>query len=169
MRQGGFTLGELLVTLAVASVLLVGGVPGFTALQRESRLTTVTNEFVTALHLARSEAVKRGRRVTLCASADGLACGSAKGYSDGWLVFEDRDADGSRSPGEPILRAYQDPGVLITGNQPVRDYVAYISLGTTRSVSGALQMGTITLCVPPSARLLVIASTGRPRVERGAC
>ena len=66
----GVTLVELMVTIAVAAILLAVAVPGFRNLIVSNRLTATTNAFVAALNLARIEAVKRNARVTLCKTAD---------------------------------------------------------------------------------------------------
>ena len=66
MERRGFTLVELLIVLAVGSILLAIAIPGYAFLVNASRLATVTNDLVTVLHLARSEAIKRGVRVTVC-------------------------------------------------------------------------------------------------------
>jgi type IV fimbrial biogenesis protein FimT len=59
----GFTLLELMVTLAVLAVLITVGIPAFGDMVRNNRVTAQTNELVSALNIARSEAVKRGRNV----------------------------------------------------------------------------------------------------------
>jgi type IV fimbrial biogenesis protein FimT len=59
----GFTLLELMVVIAVLAVLVTAGVPGFRDLIQNNRAATQANELVTALYLARSEAIKRSRNV----------------------------------------------------------------------------------------------------------
>lgn len=103
MRNGsGFTLVELLVTVAVAAILLMVAVPGFQSLIRGNQATTEANALHTALLFARSEALKRRGSVTLCRSADGASCGG--NWADGWIVFNDTDADGALDAGETLLR-----------------------------------------------------------------
>ena len=53
----GFTLIELMVTLAVAAILLAIAIPSFNSLLVSSRLTTAANDFVNALAIARSSAI----------------------------------------------------------------------------------------------------------------
>ena len=170
-RDAGFTLVELLVNMAVAAVLLGIGMPAFGSLVQESRLTTTTNRLVAALHLARSEAVRHNARVTLCNSGDGSYCAEGGGWDQGWIVFLDTDATGARSDDDPLIAVGDAAvdGISISGNTPVQRYVSYIGLGATRRASGALQMGTITLCAGEAGRQIVISRTGRPRVQQGGC
>jgi type IV fimbrial biogenesis protein FimT len=57
----GFTLLELMITIAIAGILVGVAIPSFTSIITSNRLTAYANELVTALNLARNEAVKRGR------------------------------------------------------------------------------------------------------------
>ena len=91
----GFTLVELMMTLAIAAILMSVAVPSYITFTKNSRITAQTNKVVTAVSLARGEASKRGTRVVLCRSNDvGKAdpdCsgtgGTSKDWSNGWLVF----------------------------------------------------------------------------------
>jgi len=169
-REQGYTLIELMVTLAVAAIIVTIAVPGFGNLLAEQRLVTTTNHFVTALHLTRSEAVKRGTRVSLCASADGTSCGSASGYSAGWIVFEGPEPGAPLEPADEILRVFAPSGAAtVEGNDTMTTYISYVATGETRRLSGALQMGTVTICDAGRARRVVISRTGRPRVEPSVC
>lgn len=87
-RASGFTLVELLITLAVAAITLGIGVPTFQDTIVRNRLTTQTNEILTAVNLARSEAVKRNRTVTVCraSAADATTCAGA-GTWEHWIIL----------------------------------------------------------------------------------
>lgn len=86
MTVRGFTLLEMMVALAVLAILAVVGIPSFNSARLSSQLSSSANEFVATVQVARSEAIKRNRSVTLCASADGESCGSGDDWQDGWIV-----------------------------------------------------------------------------------
>jgi type IV fimbrial biogenesis protein FimT len=105
-KHRGFTFGELMVTLALLSIVLMIAVPSFALIIRNSRLITQIYDFNAALNLARSEAIKRGRPVTVCASANQTACGGTTGcnWDQGWIVFVDPNNNHVVDGGEEILR-----------------------------------------------------------------
>ena len=168
----GFTLVELLVTLLVASILLGIGAPAFGNLVEQTRLTTTTNQFLTTLHMTRSEAIRRGALVTLCTSTDGATC-TGTSWDAGWILFANPSRANQPSGPDSILRigsAWTNPSIAVTGNQPVSQRVSYNALGQTERLSGALLMGTITICATGAeGRAIVISSAGRPRVATTGC
>ena len=108
MSNKGFTLIELMITVVIAAILLTTAVPGFEALITNNRLSTQANAFIGALHLARSEAVKRNLNVTVCKSGDGQSCSNnTSGFEQGWIVFVDQQNFGAYDNGEAIINANQ--------------------------------------------------------------
>jgi type IV fimbrial biogenesis protein FimT len=119
----GFTLIELLVTLTVLAIVLALAVPSFSDLMTSNRISTQTNEFIGALNLARSEAVRRSQPVTLLADND-------DNYSLGWKVFPDANADGAAAG-----------ATNATDGQPIRENGVF---------SGTITITRVTRSAPPA-------------------
>lgn len=164
----GFTLVELLAALVVLGVLIGVGVPALSAMVRDARLTTFTNELHAAAFLARSEAIRRGQRVTMCASRDGLQCAADTGWESGWVIFPDVNANVLRDAGETLIRSRgpASGGMTARGNGTLARYLSYVPSGTSRTANGAMQMGTLRICEGGQQRSLIISASGRVRTER---
>jgi type IV fimbrial biogenesis protein FimT len=162
----------MLITVAVAAVLMGIGIPSMKSIIDSMRLTSVSNDFLSHLVLARSEAIKRNSRVVLCKSADGASCASAGGWEQGWIVFHDVNDNGVLDAGEAVIARQQvlAGGLRVTGNQTVAQYVSFAPSGATKLVGGGFQAGTVTLCRHSAfrneARQIVLNAVGRPRVQK---
>jgi type IV fimbrial biogenesis protein FimT len=107
-KTHGFTLVELLVTLAVASILLTVGVPSMRDMIRNNQLTATTNLFVSSLNIARSEAIKQGRNANVCVSDTPVqnSC-SGTDWGLGWLVWVDINQNGVLDYPAEVIRTVQ--------------------------------------------------------------
>lgn len=172
--QNGFTLMELLMSIVFAAVLLALASPSFVEFNQNRRITNQANEFVSSLALARSEALKRVSRVTVCrANSTGTACAGAGNWGDGWIVFLDPDNSGTRGGGEQILKVVSALPFSndLDGSSNVAAYVSYTSSGHSKTTAGAFQSGSFVLCDERGAtkgRTISINVTGRVRVESAA-
>lgn len=155
--------------MALLAVLLALALPSYGQWLAEVSVANVANALADAIDHARSEAIKHGGRATLCKSADRRRCTTAAGWETGWLLFLDDDPNGTADPDETVVRVEPaaTPGITARANQPLADYVSFTALGHARLVSGALQMGTFTVCRSGvRAYHVVLANSGRVRVER---
>jgi type IV fimbrial biogenesis protein FimT len=167
----GLTLIELLIGLAIASILACLAVPVYSDWIADYQVLNHAQKLAGTMSIARTEAVKRGRPVNLCKSADLRDCATTGGWEEGYIVHVDGDRDGAVDAGERALRVEgpATPGITIRGNRPVADYVSYTGLGTTRLLRGGLQMGTFTVCKSGRRSVdVVLAHSGRPRIQRTA-
>ncbi len=99
-EERGFTLVELMITLVVVSILLAAAVPYLGDFTRNNRLVSQANDLVSAVQLARSEAVKQSVNTVVCPSSDQVSCsGNAADWQTGWLVFSDFNLDSDLDAG----------------------------------------------------------------------
>jgi type IV fimbrial biogenesis protein FimT len=110
VRADGFTLVELLTTLAVMVVLLVIGAASFSSTLQSNRLYSVQSELAASLALARSESSLRGVPVILVANVP--IAGNE--FGGGWTVFADANGNGALDAGEPQLRTQEALPTQIT-------------------------------------------------------
>jgi type IV fimbrial biogenesis protein FimT len=179
--QRAFTLIELIVVVAVAAILVSVGIPSFQNLINSNQLTSVTNEFVTALHYTRSEAIKRGATVTMCRRVfdddNNPQCGvsgDGKGWEAGWLIFVNPSDAGqfNADDGETLLRVHDAIGfgTQLRGNSKVAEFVSYVGSGFSRPGSLVIcnekDVGRADLKSGSSAKVITISNTGRPAIKK---
>lgn len=172
-KDSGFTLIELVVALTLLGILLAMAIPNFTLMVKNSRLTSQANDFIIAVNLARSEAIKRNLNVSLCPSADGATCAGAGIWEQGWLIYVDADSSFSLNAGDTILRIFP----RLSGDNTFRANANYANLITYRPRGFPIQQGALVLCDDRNndgdtgdaedfnaGRAAIISPTGRPRV-----
>ena len=180
----GFSLIETLFMLFVLALLFSMAAPSFQSIQARVQVQAASQMLLSDVLSARTEALRRERRVTLCVAASDVgtkatlpsACAAVGGVSawhQGWLVFEDVNSNGLWDAGEELLqqRSRLSLKVSATGNITVGRYVSFGASGRSLSLNGAFQAGTITVCEQGAkakeAWLLVVNAVGRPRLEKG--
>ena len=161
----GFTLIELISTISIAGILLSVGIPSLSAAiannQQNSTIMTLYGH-----HLyARSEAITRNQRITLCKSSNGQQCSRTAQWQDGWIIFADTNKDKQVNGTEQILRVQQQ----FKQGQTIKyrgfgsfNYVSYYSSGQSTT------NGTFTLCNRNGAEFaksVIISRTGRARIK----
>lgn len=168
MKQRGFTLIEMLVTIAIVAIVAALATPAFRVFLVKRTVESALESLATDFRYARSEALKRGNFVTICRSSDGATCASSASanWKDGWIVFVDSDRDVAVDSGETILRVQSAPYLVgsIASTSPSSDKVGFTFYPTGWSKSGS-QTFIITPSgsVPKgSTRLLCISTMGRP-------
>lgn len=178
MRYRGFSLIELMVTIAIVAILLAISLPSFQGSMRSNRVATGTNEFLASLSLARSEAVRSPAGAGICASTDGAACNGGS-WNDGWIVWNELGGNGS--PGgadERVVRHIEGIAGLDIATDALADPDDPDSTVTKilfdpRGRAGATLEFTIQPYTCPDGQTLVreltLTATGQVRTEKAAC
>ena len=165
----GFTLVELMVTVAIVGILAAIGAPSFKDMLNQTRASSLANELAASLNLARSEAIKRGTRVSVCKSANitdsSPICSTTANWQDGWLVFVDKSTSGTFDGTDTPLKVGQpsNSSAVITLNINSDNYISYLPSGSSPS------NGTLSICVGGIQRSIIIITTGRNRFSKGTC
>lgn len=170
-RELGFTLIELMVTLAMVAILMTVAVPSFTTFQRNAELTSFSNSLLSGINAARGEAMKRGRNAM-------VVPGDGASWNSGWTVFVDMNRDGAYDEATDItvLRREAAPSYLTVTNTAVTPadslYIMYDASGYSRLTGGGFGAWTVQIArndvtgatLLAQTRRIKIASTGRARV-----
>ena len=166
-KDNGFSLIEALVVIAVLSIFAVLAIPMFSDLTQNNRMRAQVSNLVGQFAQARTEAMRRGFRVTMCPGTE-TGC-SGNQWENGLIAFVDIDADGVRDNGEEIILV----GAALTGNNTMRSskFPTSISFrydGTLPEVNGSLEKGSFVVCdsrgFGEHARALNILATGRIKI-----
>ena len=181
IKQYGFTIYELLITMLMIGIILSIGVPSMSGFMQNSRISGTANDLHSSFQLARSEAARSKSNIMICASANSMdaepLCGGT--FDDGWIIFIDLNDDQARAVGgdENVLRAHPPipEGINITTNDGANIF-GYAPSGLGRSDLGGLNVSTAIICDArgnvvavggrSSARFLVVTPIGRATVLR---
>lgn len=165
-KNRGYTFIEVLITLAVASILALNVFPNLSAFVAQERSAILTNELTGALAYARSEAVTKQTTVLTCQSNNGSECNNSENWHNGWIVFADKNNNKQREPEERLLRIHkaEDNGTKATfrGSAGIRHYVKYKPSGS------ASPNGSFLICNPNIGvgKALILTHSGRLRLSK---
>jgi type IV fimbrial biogenesis protein FimT len=153
---------ELMMVLSISMILLMIGIPSFSAVIKNQKITVALNDLFSAINLARSEAIRRGARVDLMPT-DG------DDWSKGWTVFVDKNNNQAVDAGDDVIFSHSSVStdVRIKSNftDSTKPYIAYNGTGRTRTnaSSHTPQIGTISFVLDKRIRRIKLNFLGRPR------
>ena len=175
--ETGITLIELVVTIAIAAILVGAAAPMWKDFIQSHRAATAANTLVGALQLARSEAVKRGLRVSVCSTADPTAaapvCSGSGDWHTGWIVFtDDTGAAGTKDGTDELIRIWNalSPGTTLTAvneSATAAPNVQFLSTGFSVGSRTFLLMPPD--CADRNVRTISVSPQGRTDVGSGSC
>jgi type IV fimbrial biogenesis protein FimT len=171
----GISIVELVVSLAVVSILATTGVPAFSSFIQSNRLNESSFDMLATINLARTEAVKRRTRVVLCRSADPTlptpSCGgSANTWTTGWLVFASGDGNSTFQTGTDTLLGIglvDSSNVTVMTNNTSNKNLEYNSDGTTNESGLTARFAVCDKRGGAYGRQINVSPQGRPKFIRG--
>ena len=189
-KNTGFTLTELMVTLVIVGILVVAGGPLLSTTLQGGQMVASTNELVSAMHIARSEAIKLNRKVTMCVSRDGTTCLASNKWQQGWIVFVDANDDrlgigtacsaATDVNSDCLLRVHSkitDKRLTITGlhdsDSSDIEWLTFTSRGLPKAGT-AFRSGIFSICSfekgssDVASRTVVLSLPGRARISDNA-
>ncbi len=147
-KQYGYTLVEMMITVAIAGILLAAAVPAFNVLYSKNISISYASDLTTAFFHAQNEAVKRNVQVTIkpktVTSGNNL-------WQNGWTIFEDKDEDMTLDSGEELISTYTPSSSsysLNAENAAYNSSLAFNSSGQPVDSSGTLSSGSFRICNP---------------------
>lgn len=169
-HKQGFTLLEALVVLLLLGILVALAAPAMSDLQARHRLQAQAGAWLDSLVLARTEALRRQQRVTLCSRAlSSSGCDSTGPWENGWLVFADDNGNAVLDAGEALIESHAplSGGVWVRVTATAKGYFSYGSEGRSQTSTGAFMAGTWRFCRVDSSVgwQVVVNALGKPRME----
>ncbi len=165
MKRNGYTLIELIVTLALASTLIFLAIPSVTSLLQKQTVISQIHLLNKTLNKARRLAVISSQITVACTLTPAKTC--AGELSNQLDVFVDKNQNRRLDPSEERLQHIEiDSGLQLKPRLSAgRAYITFNPTGTTNGTFGSLQ-----LCQPSYApenqRAIIITRTGRIRLSQ---
>lgn len=180
IKNEGFTLIELMITVALVAILLALSAPYFRETIISNKIGAEANSLMASFNLARSTAARLNQPVTLCKSDDGVDCTTDDNWEQGWITFNDLNMDGAVDSGgvELVIQEYEplSTGYTIRSTAQFSDIVTFLPQGNARGGSGTLdEDSSFRICATDAseeedddeARQVFINVTGRVRSQKG--
>jgi len=139
-RERGFTMIELMVTIAIAGTMMGLAIPALKAMITGRAVQAQSSALVSTLRFAKAEALKRGAPVSVCRTTAAApdSCAGTAGTWQTWMVFADRGTAGTVDAGDTKLRVENGATTNVAFKSlPDATYVSFQSTGIVTTDSGA--------------------------------
>ena len=162
-KQQGFTALELLVTMAIATLLLTTGIPAIKNYGWNLRMKTAMDVLQTDLNLARGHAINHNIQTVICPATKSNECSKQPDWHHGWIVFADMNADHNKQNGEPLLKHAGTVDFLNISSSRSRSFLRFYPNGTAPGSNVSIRF-----CDKRGAEYagkIMVSNTGRIRLQ----
>lgn len=166
-RNCGLTMIELLITIAVLTILTAIALPTLSGVMGSYRADAAAQEIKAGLDFARSEAIKRSTTSQICTSSNGGTCTSGSlNWASGWLIWTDADGDTILDSDE-ITQVAGAISSSLTFNSTV-GAITFQSLGQVLATGTSISF-TVTHTSSGVRRHVCVSSAGSSKVQTADC
>jgi type IV fimbrial biogenesis protein FimT len=165
-QSGGFTVIELLVSVAIMGILTAIATPLYLDTVDRWRVTNAMDQMSSAIDLTRNSAIQRSGNVSI-AKLTGTGCSTTQAWSCGWQVFRDVNSDGTLDATDELIADFAVPdgiavmrsanGASMTANrwgQLNGNGTAGFTFSPKRT--GVASPATTTLCINSGGRVRIL-------------
>ena len=130
IKQNGFSLIELIITMSIASVLISYALPSFLDLKSNKALMNERDRLTVSFAYARTYAITQQKQVVVCPSLSGNDCDNQSNWYQGWIVFDDANMDKKLNNNEKLLQ-FENPmdSSVIATSSSFRSKVRFNNVG----------------------------------------
>jgi type IV fimbrial biogenesis protein FimT len=153
---------ELMLVLAIVALLATLAAPSYQRFLLQRGVQAAVDALVGDLRYARSEALMRSARVSVCSSRDGASCLATPDWAAGWIVYTDADGDGVVDTGERVLRVQSASSYLASlSTSAVRAAVIYEATGWARAAGRTFTFTPRSSVAGAGVRIVCVSNQGR--------
>lgn len=177
MNNRGFTLVELMITIAVLAIALSLAIPLFNTTIARNQLAAARDDLIKSFQFTKSEAINRNSNVSICPSTNGTSCSGTDNWEEGWIIYIDDDTGVDSTVGT-ILKVNDGFDTINTNHIGVpagldpSTFVRYVPQGFA-AYAGPILAQTIEFCSPggevDALSMVIAAATGQVRPQAGGC
>jgi|SaaInl4_200m_RNA_FD_contig_51_453113_length_699_multi_6_in_0_out_0_1 type IV fimbrial biogenesis protein FimT len=177
IKKSGYTLLELLITIALVSILMGIGIPSFKSTIESNRLESQAYDLSTVFSLARMEGIDKSVTMSICSSSDQATCSGSNNWANGWILFRDINANGvvdtpdcTDDSKDCVIKVWP----VLSGSSVLTANGNFVTYATDGRIVGATINLTLTADTPANCganqkRSFSVTATGKVNMVKSDC
>ncbi len=165
-RQRGISHVELMIAVALVMVVTATALPDVSKMRGHNKVMDARQQLLMDFNFAQNTAVRNYRRIVICPSDNQQTCNGGNSWQNGWIIFQDFDANNQRNGGESVLK-FSQLNANVTVTSGVDNHFHFYPDGSAPDSTGSLLM-----CIdgePEMGHRVMVFDDGRVRSEDYSC